>query len=97
MLARSSVLETHGTGPTSRLAGGDHTSWCYSAYNGTGGRNRTFCFRVSDENINRYTTPAYLGNYRVAHSSSEYFFISDFVLGKLYASHHLRIALSVTP
>ena len=30
-MARSSVLETHGTGPTSRLAGGDHSSWRYSA------------------------------------------------------------------
>ena len=60
-LAWSSVLETHGVSPTSRLAGGGHSSRLYSTYNGTGGRNRTFCFRVSDENINRYTTPAYLG------------------------------------
>ena len=31
------------------------------------------------------------------HSSSVYFLISLFVLGKLYLSHHLRTALSETP
>ena len=35
-------------------------------------------------------------NYNLFHSSSEYFLISDFLEGKLYAIHHLDIALSET-
>ena len=40
---------------------------------------------------------AILGAYNSSHSSSEYLFISDAFRGKLYPSHHLRIALSDTP